>query len=141
MLDCSALFSWHGSHFWSFVPPFHSPDTRSVDLPLIRSNISIPFQYNVMDSSNHGVLDGEKVEAGSSGASVDHGYTDDVEDPINYDDSDFEVFNKATTDVNFRTVSWPRASVIFHKCELPLSLNDWTRLIRCDFSHICNGCS
>ncbi len=75
-----------------------------------------------MDHLNHGVLDEKKVEADSSGASFDHGYTGDVEDPINYDDSDFEVFKKTTTGVNFRTVGWARASIIFLKSELRPSL-------------------
>lgn len=84
--------------------------------------IYLPFQFTVMDPLHHGVLDEKKVEAASAGASVDHGYTGDVEDPINSDDNDFEVFKKTTTGVNFRTVGWPRASVIFLKGEHPLSL-------------------
>jgi hypothetical protein len=54
-----------------------------------------------MDPLNHGVLDEKKVEADSSGASVGHGYTSDVEDPINCDDSDFEVFKKTTCGCEF----------------------------------------
>jgi hypothetical protein len=38
-------------------------------------------------------------------------YTPDAEDPL----EDNEVFKKTHEGVNFRTVSWPRASVIFLK--------------------------
>jgi hypothetical protein len=72
-----------------------------------------------MNSLNHGLLNEKKVEANSSGASVDHGCTGDKEDPINYDDSDFEVFKKTTKGVDFRTVGWRRASIIFLKGALP----------------------
>jgi hypothetical protein len=48
--------------------------------------------------------------------------TGDVQDPINYDYNDFEVFKKTTAGANFRTVGWLRASVIFLKGELPYLL-------------------
>lgn len=52
--------------------------------------------------------------AASPAVSVENGYTGDVEDPINGIDEEHEVFKKDGA-VNFRTVSWPRASVIFLK--------------------------
>jgi hypothetical protein len=101
--------------FERFVSIFH----YSLSSFLGITAIGIHFQSVVRDPLNHGLLYEKKVETDSSGASVDHGYTGDVEDPINYDESDFEVFKKTTTGVDFRTVGWRRASIIFLKGAFP----------------------
>lgn len=48
---------------------------------------------------------------GDTTRGVVENYYPDVEDPL----EDNEVFKKTHEGVNFRTVSWPRASVIFLK--------------------------
>ncbi|RFU30445.1 hypothetical protein B7463_g5917, partial [Scytalidium lignicola] len=58
-------------------------------------------------------LDEKKVHSGSYPAGDPELLTGDVMDPLN--DDDFEIFKKNTSGVNFRTVGWPRASVIFLK--------------------------
>lgn len=64
------------------------------------------------------MYDEKKIDgmAGSPAVSVENGYTGDVMDPITGVDEEHEVFKKDGL-VNFRTVGWPRASVIFLKGE------------------------
>lgn len=55
--------------------------------------------------------DDEKTTTIDHGTGVVENYTGDVEDPL----EDNEVFKKTHDGVDFRTVSWQRASVIFLK--------------------------
>jgi hypothetical protein len=58
------------------------------------------------------VLDEKRLAPDSSeNTSVEQGYTSEVVDPL----EEFEVFKKTTDGVNFRTVGWVRASIIFLK--------------------------
>ena len=61
-------------------------------------------------SIKHNSSDDEKGQPQYDNGVVDGGYGD-VEDPL----EDHEVFKKTHDGVNFRTVGWPRASVIFLK--------------------------
>ncbi len=72
-----------------------------------------------------GVIDEKKVAVSGDTppSSMEAGFTGDVMDPVN--DDDFEVFKKNTDGVQFRTVEWPRASVIFLKgIDLTPTLSD-----------------
>jgi hypothetical protein len=61
-------------------------------------------------SIKHNSSDDEKGVRQHGNGVVDAGYGD-VEDPL----EDGEVFKKTHNGINFRTVGWPRASVIFLK--------------------------
>lgn len=63
----------------------------------------------------------------------------DVEEIVLDSRDDFEVFKKGGAAVDFRLVSWPRASVIFLKgtCYPPKLLR-FMLTVSC--SHLCDGC-
>lgn len=60
-------------------------------------------------------IDEKKIAIEAPPSSIEHGYTGDVMDPINNDDAEFEVFAQNADGVNFRTVGWARAAMIFIK--------------------------
>jgi hypothetical protein len=68
-------------------------------------------------SIKHNSSDDEKGQPQYSGGAVDRGYGD-VEDPL----EENEVFKKTHEGVDFRTVGWVRASVIFLKSKLQLAV-------------------
>lgn len=64
-------------------------------------------------STTQDSIDEKKMSSGSHPVGDQELGTGDVMDPLN--DDEFEVFKNVTDGVNFRTVGWPRASVIFLK--------------------------
>jgi hypothetical protein len=62
-------------------------------------------------SIKHNSSDDEKAAHPTYGNGVVESYDGDVEDPL----EENEVFKKTHEGVDFRTVGWPRASVIFLK--------------------------
>lgn len=62
-------------------------------------------------SIKHNSSDDEKATHPTYGNGVVESYDGDVEDPL----EENEVFKKTHEGVDFRTVGWPRASVIFLK--------------------------
>lgn len=50
--------------------------------------------------------------------------SEDPEKVIEGTIEDYEVFKQTTDGVDFRTVGWPRASVIFLKVNIPCSYDD-----------------
>jgi len=71
-----------------------------------------------MSDIKHASSDDEKAIPHSDSGVVDTRYGD-VEDPSEMN----EVFKKTHDGVDFRTVGWPRATVIFLKSQLFLSVN------------------
>lgn len=62
-------------------------------------------------SLNHSSLD-EKKAVVASVPNFESGYSEEV---LGAGNNDFEVFKKTKDGVDFRTVGWPRASIIFLK--------------------------
>jgi hypothetical protein len=67
----------------------------------------------------HNFSDDEKGVINREAGTVEP-YTGDVEDPLEQN----EVFKKTHDGVDFRTVGWMRASVIFLKSKIPNSLKE-----------------
>lgn len=62
-----------------------------------------------MSSENKSSPESPEIEGTKDNAASD------AEELKTYDDNDFEIFKKTTKGVDFRTVSWPKTTVIFLK--------------------------